>query len=217
MAEAALRPECRKSPAADLSSDQLLQAKRYFVAVAREICPGWDVSEQNRATVRAVFEWCMGIRGLADPDKGLWLYGNVGTGKSTMLRIVKEYCRRIGRRDPWGGEYGFRITSCVEVCGNYQSQGFSGIDDFISLRRQAFDEVGAEARVTGYYGTPLDVIGTVLMGRYDRRHDNITHATTNLTPDELRRRYGDRVYDRCREMFNFLHFSGQSYRAASHD
>jgi len=185
--------------------------------VARIICPGWTVAPDNRESVNAIFEWCMGMDGRLDLDKGLWLWGNIGTGKSTMLKIVKEFCRRIGKLDPWGNDYSFRITSALEISTRYQQEGASGIEDYIRLPRQAFDEVGAEPTATGYYGTPMDVIGTILMGRYDRRHENITHVTTNFTEDDLLARYKARVYDRCREMFNFVYFGGKSYRGDSRE
>lgn len=212
MAEKVLQQSCLPNRNAGLSSEQILKAKRSFVETARAICPGWTVAPENRTTVNAIFEWCMGMDGELDPDKGLWLYGNIGTGKSTMLKIVKEFCRRIGRRDPMGNTYGFRISSALEICSRYQKEGASGIEEYITLPRQAFDEVGSEPTATGYYGTPMDVISTILMGRYDRRHENITHVTTNLSVDGLAARYKDRVYDRCREMFNFVNFKGKSYR-----
>lgn len=208
----ALQPKCRRSRASDWSSKKIGLAKRLFVETAREICPGWQVAAENRGAVTDIFRWCLELDGRLDPGKGLCLCGNIGTGKSTMLAIVKEFCRRIGRLDDQGNLYGFRITNTLEVCRAYQTEGYVGIAEYCDLQRQAFDELGAEPTMTGHYGTPLDVMGTVVMARYDNRHDGFTHVTTNLTERDLEERYGGRVYDRMREMMNFVTLAGRSWR-----
>lgn len=214
MVTAALRQDFLKNQSADLLNDHnaIPQAKRLFVNTAREICPGWEVRPEHRNAINAVFYWCMGFPDKLDLDKGLWLWGNIGTGKSTLLEIVKAFCRKVGRRDRWGNPYGFRIVNVKDVCALYQEQGETGIDEFRTLRRQAFDDLGTEPKATGHYGTPLDVMGNILMGRYDRRHENMTHVTTNLSLTNVRDRYDERVYDRCKEMFNFVFLGGRSYR-----
>lgn len=179
---------------------------------ARGICPTWEVAPEHREAVNAIFEWCMDIPGKLDLSKGLWLWGNNGTGKTTLLRIVKEFCREIRKRDSRGDIYGFRIVNVPELCGIYESKGRKGIEEYIVTSRQAFDELGAEETLTGHFGTPLNVMQYILMGRYDRRFGGVTHVTTNLTLEDVKARYGDRIYDRCKEMFNIVYLGGKTYR-----
>lgn len=40
----------------------------------------------------------------------------------------------------------------------------------------------------------------------------ITHGTTNLKVEELEKKYGKRVYDRMKEMFNVILWEGESFR-----
>lgn len=208
-----MRRESHPSPVVDLS--RIKDLKRQFLETARNICPDWRIADEHKDAVNDIFTWCLGMNGNLDCDKGLWLWGNNGTGKTTMLKIIKNFYRAIGKRDAMGNEYGFRIVSVLEICGIYEKKGRAGIEQFASLRRQAFDELGAEEVVTGYYGTPLNVMQYILMRRYDRRFDNFTHVTTNLDIDGFHARYGDRVYDRCKEMFNFVHLGGTTYRKKS--
>lgn len=196
----------------DLSNDQIAEAKRWFVKTARDICPEWKVAPEQREAINAIFTWCMDIPGKLDLDKGLWLCGNNGTGKSTLLRIIKNFCKEAGKKDSYGNDYGFRIVSVPELCGIYETKGRSGIEEYIVNKRQAFDELGAEETVTGHFGTPLNVMQYILLGRYDRRYKDFTHVTTNLTLDDVKAQYGDRVYDRCKEMFNLIHLGGKTYR-----
>lgn len=205
-----MRPELHSLPDVDLS--KINDLKWRFFKTARSICPEWQIAEEHRGIINDIFNWCLGLDGDLDCHKGLWLWGNNGTGKTTMLKIIKDFSRAIGKRDAQGKEYGFRIVNVPEICGIYEKKGRAGIEQFATLNRQAFDELGAEEIITGHYGTPLNVMQYILMRRYDGRFDNFTHVTTNLTIEEFRDRYGDRVYDRCKEMFNFIHLGGKSNR-----
>jgi hypothetical protein len=61
-----------------------------------------------------------------------------------------------------------------------------------------------------FYGKDLNVMGEVLLSRYDlfleTNRKVKTHATTNLNAEELEDRYGNRVRSRMRELFNLVAF-----------
>lgn len=206
----ALRPEWHRSP--DVGLSKINDLKRLFFRTARNICPDWQVAGEHRYAINDIFRWCLELDGNLDCNKGLWLWGNNGTGKTTMLKIIKDFCRKIGKRDAKGNIYSFRIVNVPEVCGIYEDKGRKGLSEFVTLPCQAFDELGAEETLTGHFGNPINVMQYILMGRYDRRYENFTHVTTNLEQSDLLKRYGPRVYDRCKEMFNFVYLGGKTYR-----
>lgn len=164
------------------------------------------------------------LDGEYDPQKGLWLWGDIGTGKSTMLEIIREYCRIVRppmryrssnpakplNAAPW--EYGFRITNMSLVAGIYAKEGYPGIDDYIVNCRQAFDEVGRECIPAGYFGNQENVFRYIIQRRYDLRRGDFTHVTSNLGPEQIAEAYGDHIFDRCFELFNFVEMSGESWR-----
>lgn len=165
--------------------------------------------------------WCLMLDGKYDPDKGLWLWGDIGTGKSTMLEIVRKYCNlkrppvayrdtRQMRADKW--HYGFRITNASYVAGTFAREGYPGIEEYITTCRQAFDEVGRECIPTGFFGNMENVFQYIFQRRYDLRHGDFTHVTSNLSPGQIGTVYGYHIYDRCIEMFNFVEMSGESWR-----
>lgn len=182
-----------------------------FVKIARAICPDFKIEAQNRTVINDIFRWCLRLPGELDVNKSLWLHGDIGTGKSTMLLIVRAFCERY-RPMPAGGRYSFRISNAIEVCGDFSRLGYEGIDTYIDSDRQAFDELGSESKPTGYYGNQLNVFQYILQRRYDRRFEAFTHVTTNLTVEEIASFYGDRISDRCVEMFNFVLMEGYSWR-----
>ncbi len=180
--------------------------------VAESICPGYAVNHNNRSIISNIFRWCMMLDGELNPTKGLWLYGNIGTGKSTLLHIIKCFCHDIRPRDADGNYYSFAIVNASEICADFTKRGYEGIDVWMKSSRLAIDERGREPMVTGYYGNAMNVLQQILQTRYDNRFNNFTHVTTNLTEDEIKARYHAHIYDRCKEMFNFVYFGGATFR-----
>ena len=186
--------------------------------MAREECPGYEFFPELSEVYNDVFDWCiMHPKGKLDPVKGLWIEGSIGTGKSTLLRIVRRFCGMVRpmqqhRNGSAPMPYSFRITSALKVAAAYGKQGFAGLDDFIDNPCQAIDDLGCEPDTVSYYGASLNPLEFVMLGRYDVRHGDFTHVTTNLTAEEAMRRYGARVMDRCVEMFNFVTMQGPSCR-----
>lgn len=206
--------EHRSSRTADLS--RISEYKELFVRCALSVCPGFTIRDELKAAYNDILHWAvMDYTGNLDPDKGLLLWGDIGTGKSTMLRIIREFCGMV--RPPVDGHrYSFRITNVIDVCADYADEssggGYRGIRQYIESPRQAFDELGSETVPTGRYGNFENVMQYIFQSRYDNRHHQFTHATTNLTVDQIRDVYDERIYDRFKEMFNFVALRGKTFR-----
>ena len=73
------------------------------------------------------------------------------------------------------------------------------------------DDVGVEPPTVKSWGNEYSPVVELLYYRYDLQ--KFTIITSNLTPDEFRQRYGDRVGDRLLEMFDAIQFTQTlSYR-----
>lgn len=143
--------------------------------------------------------------------KGILLMGPVGCGKTswmTLLRLVLPFTER------------YRVLSCRQVSFAFQQEGFEVIQRYScgDTRRPgyrplvyAFDDLGTE-QVQRHYGTTCQVMGEVLLSRYDLYVSSglKTHLTTNLTSAEIEAVYGQRVRSRMREMFNLVSFPSQA-------
>lgn len=206
--------ESQTATAANYTSQQIEESKKLFLRVAHSVCPSFTVDDANRDAVGKVFRYAMRIptEGI-DPDRGLWLHGDIGTGKTTLLKIYQKfvditYPRTASSRITDRAR--FRIYPCMSVCLDFASQGYEVLKQHID-KTAAYDELGSEPRVTNYYGTPVNVFEYLLQIRYGRG-DLKTHVTTNLTMDQVAERYGDRIEDRCMEMFNRIEMNGDSRR-----
>ena len=209
--------ERRSNQAADLS--RINQYKQLFIICARKICPDFEIRDDLKATYSDIVHWAMmDYEGNLDPDKGLFIWGEVGTGKSTLLRIIREFCYII--RQPIDGKrYYFRINNVIDICADYADEspngGYRAIKEYINCPRQAFDELGSETKPTGRWGNFENVMQYIFQRRYDNRFHQFTHVTTNYTPDQIAEYYGARIYDRFKEMFNFVALRGRTFRKST--
>ena len=159
-------------------------------------------------------------RGKLNTNKGIFLYGEIGTGKSTLIKIMAEYQRLTGN--------GFKIVKCASVAAYFASYGIDSLNEHtwndISVRtfdskgncmsdkpmEKAFDELGKETIPAKHYGNELNVMQHILQTRYDLKLK--THITTNMNPEEIEQKYESYIYDRSIEMFNFIELKGESFR-----
>lgn len=204
------------------SRDVTTSEKWAFMRACQQVCPNFTVVDGMRPMLNDIVRWCYALPGKHDPDKGLWLCGNIGTGKSTLLEILRTFCPSVR---PWrryrdsgsadaraisrdASPYGFRISNATRVTGDYAKNGYEGLDTYILNARQAFDEVGREGIPTSYFGNTENVFAYIIQRRYDLRDGDFTHVTSNLAPRQIAEVYGDHIYDRCCEMFNFVEMAG---------
>lgn len=144
-----------------------------------------------------------------DLQKGILLFGGIGGGKTLLMRAMQTLCRtaRLSERE-------FAFAVCADLVDEVKAEGSTE-----GLRRWmkgdcCFDDLGQEPLIVKVYGNDMTVMERILTKRYEAFVNGkcITHATSNLTPEELDTMYGSRVGDRMREMFNFVFLDGQSRR-----
>ena len=116
--------EDRLHPIADLS--KIDAYKQYFLRCAKAICPGYIVRDDQRNILNDIVHWALkDYDGKLDPDRGLLLWGDIGTGKSTLLRIIRQFCHDI--RPPKDGmRYWFRMTNVIDICAEFSDESRDG-------------------------------------------------------------------------------------------
>jgi len=133
-----------------------------------------------------------------DPDKGILLSGPVG--KTTLMKLLRHI---VPMQRP------YEIVPCRNVTFSYNHLGFKTIEDYGNTKSFCFDDLGIEP-AGRFYGRDLNVMAEVLLSRYELFLETNakvkTHATSNLSADELEVLYGNRVRSRMRELFNLIAF-----------
>lgn len=159
------------------------------------------------AVITAVSRWLT-----SHVKPGLMLRGYIGVGKTTMMYAISSLFRFLSERE-------MVIVDARKIA----ELGKTGSPDFDKLAKCSMlgiDDLGTEPLVVKNYGNDISPIVELLSERYNYRR--FTVITTNLTKktvdgtevDELLEIYGDRTYDRIRELFNSITYDGmqKSYR-----
>ena len=185
--------------------------------IAREICPAFELTEANKRVLALIFDWALCRPGKLDPAKGLWIWGPMGTGKSTLLRVIREFCYEVRLPTAYGTgtaelPYWFSIVPATGISDDYATEGPKSFAHFVNNPKLAIDDLGTEQKIVAHYGVAAMPMTEVLQRRYDQRGHNFTHVTTNLRPDEILERYGLRVVERIPEMFNLIELKDYSHR-----
>lgn len=187
------------------------------------VSPGFVVDGRNVKMLSELYAWVwawMGRKeaGGLDPRKGLLLWGDIGTGKTTLIKGLQKYLATINQL-----AYGcnnrsicMEIRSAAEISLRYAADGMKALERWTEREQAghlAIDELGRE-EISTHYGTTCNTIQTLLQLRYEQRHTILTHATTNIdmAGNEFPNRYGSYIYDRVKEMFNVIRISGESRR-----
>lgn len=148
--------------------------------------------------------------------RGIFLVGGTGTGKTARLRWAAE---SFGIRM----ETATAIVSSMMEAEHYQDQKemLSCIPPRWSVVPLHFndliiDDLGTEPNRQKVYGTDRDLMVDAIMMRYDAFSDPErqykTHFTSNLSKDEIRKRYGERIWSRLNEMVTFVTLNGKDRR-----
>ncbi|MAM17363.1 ATPase [Muricauda oceani] len=135
-----------------------------------------------------------------DIEKGILLSGPVGCGKTSLMKLLRHI---VPLQRP------YEMIPCRNVTFSFNHLGFKTVEEYGNTKFYCFDDLGVEP-AGRFYGKGLNVMGEVLLSRYelylDTKRKIKTHATTNLNAEELEERYGNRVRSRMRELFNLIAF-----------
>lgn len=149
-----------------------------------------------------------------EPKFGLWLYGEPGNGKTTLMRAFMQVFHFLKDRRHFAfmGEYWkpvLRFKTAKEIVDIRKEKP----RDFYDLAEEyvlCIDDVGTEPAEIQDFGNIITPMVDLLLVRYDMRL--FTIVTSNIAPEKIKERYGARISDRCREMFVPIRFNGPTYR-----
>lgn len=157
--------------------------------------------------------------GIENPsfDKGILLAGNFGTGKSVLMQLFRKNTRQVyfvREAKKISSEYG--KSDDKDIPSEYLEPFKLSINDAATLYQPiaglCIDDLGSE-QVKNNFGNKSNVIGDLIERRYSDKWTGLyLHATTNLSAEELKEFYGERVVSRMREIFNFVILEGNDRR-----
>ena len=206
------------------TKEEIKKGKLRFMHVAKKMMPEFVIDERNKSVINDLFFYFHKIEnGNLNTSKGLWIEGEVGTGKSSLMRIFSSYLRTHCNDST------FKIYNCATVANEYASKartpdtGDDGLDCYTYNRNgynrekrvpMCFDELGREPIPAVHFGQRLNVMEHILHIRYSfwQTENLLTYITTNLSAEDVELKYNDYIRDRRKEMFNIIALTGESRR-----
>ncbi|HEX5954495.1 MAG TPA: ATP-binding protein [Solirubrobacterales bacterium] len=155
----------------------------------------------------AVREFADQVEDRLDSGRGLWLMGDVGTGKTTLAMLVSKTAAEAGRT--------VAIYSLPRLLARIRRtyDGEPGEDSYLeffdrltSVDLLHIDDLGAEKRSDWV----LEQLYAIVDERYQSQRSMV--VTSNLDPDQLKEQIGSRVVSRLAEICRELPLWGEDRR-----
>ena len=179
---------------------------RKYRGVSFERPPVTLVAESAPAQVRAVRSFVADLDGELDRGRGLWLFGSVGTGKTTLAMLVSKAALAAGRSV---AIYSLpRLLAEIRTTFDDDSDRTytSLLDRLAEVDLLHVDDVGAEKTSPWV----LEQLYAIVNARYEEERSMI--ITTNLERDDLAEQIGERTVSRLEEMCDVLPLWGADAR-----
>lgn len=139
----------------------------------------------------------------------LFLCGNVGNGKTTIVKAIQNIYQLLDVRDWKNQKVGFSIVPARLIC-NYWKTDYKNYRTLLDESMIAVDDLGTEPKEMLDYGNIGNPIIELFEYRYDKQLTTI--VTSNLTSKQIREDYCERIADRFNEMMCVVPFTDTSYR-----
>jgi DNA replication protein DnaC len=147
-------------------------------------------------------------------NKGLWIWGDLGTGKTTIIQTAAHTMAFFWHRYGW--EQGrFKVVSMDEKILELYSENKTDWIKKMATGFIAIDELREDHLTFKLYGNNIPLIANILTARYNlwQREGTRTIVTTNISPARLATVLNDpRAYDRVKQMFHTVEIQGKNKR-----
>jgi DNA replication protein DnaC len=165
---------------------------RRYRGVSFERPPVSDLARTAPDQIRTVRRYVQQVAQNLDAGKGLWIQGDVGTGKTTLAMLVSKAALDAGRSV---AIYSLpRLLNLLRESMDSEAGMVDFMDRLTAVDLLHLDDLGAENQTDWV----LEQLYSIVNARYEAERAII--ATTNLMPDELSDRLGARTVSRLVEI-----------------
>lgn len=127
-----------------------------------------------------------------------------------MLKAFQQLLNNLRIPKPSNdGTYGIQIVDAKYIANLCKSK-YDAYRKLISVDMLGIDDLGTEPSEVLDYGNVYTPVIDLLTKRYEEQL--FTVITTNLTPQQIREHYDDRIADRLNEMVEKIVFKNGTYR-----
>lgn len=162
-----------------------------------------------RKVYRNLLLYFRGSPGAYDINKGIYIHGGTGSGKTLVLEVFKEYTKMHLQANS------FRMVEASKIHDAAIKREINALDEFIRVPithtpiNLYIEDFGASEKHVKWMGNKIEPMGELIMRRYRyyKKYGTLTHVCTNIRPGDLPNHFGPRVCSRFSEMFNIVNFN----------
>lgn len=157
------------------------------------------IIERNPAIYKSMVKYLAETK-LDSRRKGLLYFGNSGTGKSFAAKVISTF-RGIN----------------YHTCGDLETKYERSTDAFWEVIREnkdiIIDDLGTE-KTRHDYGNKFELMAKALEERHRlfERYGTKTIITANMSGDDIKNRYTERIYSRFFQMCECINATGKDLR-----
>lgn len=183
-----------------LGNERLKKLKKVF-----------EIDNENEKQINLIAEYFLGIENELNQEKGLFILGNPGSGKSIIFELTMQMMF-FSNTPKIMKDKSFKMESCEEIAVQAKKEGESILYQF-KKGIICFDDLGDED-IKKNWGDRINSMYVVIKQRYKYfwKNNLVTHFTTNLSKEDFINMYGVRSYSRMKEMCNIIELSGKDRR-----
>jgi DNA replication protein DnaC len=165
---------------------------RRYRGVSFDRPPVSDIARVAPDQIQSVRRYVRDVEANLDSGRGLWLQGDVGTGKTTLAMLVSKAALDAGRSV---AIYSLpRLLNLLRESMDSETGMLDFMDRLTAVDLLHLDDLGAENQTDWV----LEQLYSIVNSRYEAERTIV--ATTNLMPDELSDRLGARTVSRLVEI-----------------
>lgn len=202
------------------SIDQRELCNDFFMHLQQVAKKPINFTDKTKEVIKNLALYFAKADGPLNLKKGVFLYGPVGTGKTTMMTAFSTWKHTVDK---------FTLCNTKDIQWGFAEQGFGIVQKYSAKSYRwnngifkdsqpliyCFDDFGNEGK-TKHFGNECLVMEEILEYRYREFQINgmKTHVTSNFGKDWdfLEKEYGTRIRSRSREMFNFVELNMEDNR-----
>ncbi len=184
---------CRAGRIARVRAAQLEgRVPRRYQGVSFERPPVSDIARTAPDQIQSIRRYLQTIEQNLNSGRGLWIAGDVGTGKTTLAMLVSKGALDAGRSV---AIYSLpRLLNLLRESMDSESGMLDFMDRLTAVDLLHLDDLGAENQTDWV----LEQLYSIVNARYEAERAIV--ATSNLMPDELTERLGSRTVSRLVEI-----------------
>jgi DNA replication protein DnaC len=165
---------------------------RRYMGVSFDRPPVTEIARTAPDQIQSVRRFVRDIGENLDGGRGLWIQGDVGTGKTTLAMLVSKAALDAGRSV---AIYSLpRLLNLLRESMDSEQGMLDFMDRLTAVDLLHLDDLGAENQTEWV----LEQLYSIVNARYEAERTIV--ATTNLMPDELSERLGSRTVSRLVEI-----------------